>query len=121
MQHSRQPVHADYEYLSNLIEELPVETVDLVGKTTLGELAEVLRGARIAITNDTSALHIGAAVNASTVCILGGEGIMSVLCLILKISQVLSLYPLFIRCLVLAVIGNVISRMICQDRFLVLS
>ena len=55
-----------------LINGLSGETVDLVGRTTLGELAEVLRSASVVLTNETSAVHIAAAVGAPVVCILGG-------------------------------------------------
>lgn len=63
---------ADRERVGGLIDGLPGEPVDLVGKTTLGELAEVLRRATVVLTNETSTLHIGAAVGAPVVCVLGG-------------------------------------------------
>jgi len=63
---------ADRESIGGLIESLPRESVDLVGKTTLSELAEVLRRATIVVTNETGAVHIGSAVDAPVVCILGG-------------------------------------------------
>lgn len=63
---------ADRERVGDLIDGLPGEPIDLVGKTTLGELAEVLRHAAVVLTNETSTLHIGAAVGAPVVCILGG-------------------------------------------------
>lgn len=63
---------ADRERASGLMEAMPDEAVDLVGKTSLGELAEVLRGATVVISNDTSTVHIGAAVGVSVVCVLGG-------------------------------------------------
>jgi ADP-heptose:LPS heptosyltransferase len=44
----------------------------LSGKTTLQELAELIRGAEILISNETSAVHIAAAVGTNSVCILGG-------------------------------------------------
>ncbi|MBC7776945.1 MAG: glycosyltransferase family 9 protein [Phycisphaerae bacterium] len=58
---------ADY-----LVVALPGHIVDLVDKTSLGVLAEVLRAADIVVTNETSAAHIGAAVGVPVVCILGG-------------------------------------------------
>ena len=63
---------AERERVNCLIDGLPGESVDLVGKTTLGELAEVLRSATVVLTNETGAVHIGAAVDAPVVCILGG-------------------------------------------------
>jgi ADP-heptose:LPS heptosyltransferase len=63
---------ADRERIGALIDGLSGDAVDLVGGTRLGELAEVLRSASVVLTNETSALHIGAAVGAPVVCILGG-------------------------------------------------
>jgi ADP-heptose:LPS heptosyltransferase len=56
--------------LLNLIESH--EVVNMVGKTSLPELTELIRGARLVISNDTSAVHIAAGVNTPSVCILGG-------------------------------------------------
>jgi len=42
------------------------------GRTTLEELCRIVRDARLLVTNETSATHIGAAVSTPTVCILGG-------------------------------------------------
>lgn len=44
---------------------------DYLGKTTLLELAEVIRQAEIVISNDTSGIHFAAAVGTPSVCILG--------------------------------------------------
>lgn len=63
---------ADRERASFLIDGLSGEAVDLVSKTTLGELAEVIRRASIVLTNETSAVHIAVAVDVPVVCILGG-------------------------------------------------
>lgn len=60
------------ERLRVLIDALPGKVVDMVGKTSLGGLAEVLRHADMVLTNDTSAVHIGAAVGAPVVVIMGG-------------------------------------------------
>ncbi|MCX5871006.1 MAG: glycosyltransferase family 9 protein [Deltaproteobacteria bacterium] len=49
-----------------------VPLLNLVGKTSLMQLVEVLAHARLVLTNDTSAAHIGPAVGSPTVCILGG-------------------------------------------------
>lgn len=46
--------------------------VNFAGETSLAQFAEVVRGARILIGNETSAVHIAAAVNTPSVCILGG-------------------------------------------------
>lgn len=49
-----------------------VATVNVAGKTTLPELLELIRGARLLISNDTSAIHLAAAAGVRSVCILGG-------------------------------------------------
>lgn len=46
--------------------------INLAGKTSLLELVEIIRGAEIVVSNDTSAIHIAAAVCSPSVCILGG-------------------------------------------------
>jgi len=63
---------ADRKRASELTSAYSGAVIDLVGRTTLDELAEVLRSASIVVSNDTSAVHIGAAVDAPVVCILGG-------------------------------------------------
>lgn len=63
---------ADRYRASVLFKAFSGEIIDLVGNTSLGELAEVLRGAKVVIANDTGAVHIGVAVDAPVVCILGG-------------------------------------------------
>ncbi|MDP3759114.1 MAG: glycosyltransferase family 9 protein [Ramlibacter sp.] len=49
-----------------------VACLNLIGQSTLAELAELIRGARILIGNETSAVHFAAAVGTPAVCILGG-------------------------------------------------
>lgn len=46
--------------------------INLVGRTSLAELTELIRGARLLVGNDTSAVHIAAAVATPAVGILGG-------------------------------------------------
>jgi len=48
------------------------DCVNLAGRTSLAELTELIRKARVLIGNDTSAVHIAAAVGTPAVCILGG-------------------------------------------------
>lgn len=43
--------------------------IDLTGRTRLSELSKMVSLCKILITNDSSALHIGAAVNAEVICI----------------------------------------------------
>ncbi|MDD6572626.1 MAG: glycosyltransferase family 9 protein [Thermoflexaceae bacterium] len=62
------------QYLyGKLAEYKKPETVirDYFGKTTLMELSEVIRHAKLVISNDTSGIHFAAAVNTPSVCILG--------------------------------------------------
>ncbi|MDR3440694.1 glycosyltransferase family 9 protein [Telmatospirillum sp.] len=46
--------------------------VNQVGATNLNEFARLLAGARLVISNDTSAVHLAAVVGTPSVCILGG-------------------------------------------------
>ena len=46
--------------------------VNLAGQTSLLALIDVIRRAKLLVTNDTSAAHIGPAVGTPTVCVLGG-------------------------------------------------
>lgn len=49
-----------------------VRCINLVGKTNLIELATIIKHAQLLIGNDTSAIHMAAAVRTPSVCILGG-------------------------------------------------
>jgi ADP-heptose:LPS heptosyltransferase len=61
------------KYLCQSIVNLSaVAIINLSGETSLPELVELLRGAEILISNETSAVHLAAAVSTPTVCILGG-------------------------------------------------
>lgn len=44
---------------------------DYFGKTTLLELAEIIRSAELLVSNDTSGIHFAAAVNTKGICIFG--------------------------------------------------
>lgn len=50
--------------------DAPLE--DRTGRTTLRQLGSMIAGARLVVTNDTSAVHIAAAVSTPAVCITGG-------------------------------------------------
>lgn len=63
---------ADRACADELAKGLHGKAFDLVGKTSLGDLAELLRGADAVISNETSAVHIGAAVRTPVVCVMGG-------------------------------------------------
>jgi len=49
-----------------------MKALNMAGKASLPELAEMIRGAKYLVGNDTSAVHIAAAVGTPSVCILGG-------------------------------------------------
>jgi len=55
-----------------LMRELHATAVDRVGRTTLGELASILAGARLVVSNETGPAHIAAATGTPVVCIVGG-------------------------------------------------
>jgi ADP-heptose:LPS heptosyltransferase len=61
-------------YLATQIAQLvdPISIVDLSGKTSLAQLVEVIRNAQLLIGNETSGVHIAAAVDTASVCVLGG-------------------------------------------------
>jgi len=49
-----------------------VATINLAGQTSLAQLCELVRGASFLVGNETSAVHIAAAVGTPSVCLLGG-------------------------------------------------
>jgi len=56
-----------------ITKSLPAGTVtDLTGKTSLVQLIDLIANAALVIGNETSAIHIAAAVKTNSVCILGG-------------------------------------------------
>lgn len=58
------------EYLMN---NLPDQTIsNLIGKTSLPQLVQLISGAALVIGNETSAIHIAAATQTKSICILGG-------------------------------------------------
>lgn len=59
-----------FEEMKQLVSQDTV-VYDYCGKTSLVELAEVTRGAKMVISNDTSEIHFAAAVNTPSICILG--------------------------------------------------
>lgn len=56
--------------LSRLVDSPKV--INLCDKTTLPELVEIIRQSRLVLTNDSAPVHIAAATNTPSVCILGG-------------------------------------------------
>ncbi len=55
-----------------IIKLAKVPAISLAGQTSLTKLAEVIRHARMLVGNETSAIHLAAAVGTPAVCILGG-------------------------------------------------
>lgn len=61
--------HEICEYIKSKIGR---DVANLAGFTTLSDLVEVIRNADLLVSNETSAVHIAAAVNTQSVCIIGG-------------------------------------------------
>lgn len=61
---------ADKVQASGLVDE--PGCINLVGKTTLVELVDVIGGSCLLLTNDTSAVHLAAAQRVPAVCVVGG-------------------------------------------------
>lgn len=57
---------------ARIIDSSGTEALNLAGETTLPELVEVIRRAKFLVGNETSAIHIAAAVGTPSICILGG-------------------------------------------------
>ncbi len=78
LRHTSGPVQlaggpADVETGTFIMDNLPAGSVDnLIGKTSLLQLVELIGNAKLVIANETSAVHIAAAVQTPAVCILGG-------------------------------------------------
>jgi ADP-heptose:LPS heptosyltransferase len=62
----------DWPICERLGARLTVPFVNWAGKTNLGELAGVIYHARVLISNETSAVHIAAAVKTAAICVVGG-------------------------------------------------
>jgi ADP-heptose:LPS heptosyltransferase len=48
------------------------ECIDLAGRTSLAQLVELIRGAKLVVANDSAPVHIAAALGRPSVCVLGG-------------------------------------------------
>lgn len=55
-----------------IIQESSARLLNFTGRTPLVQLAEIIRQASLIIGNETAGIHIAAAVNTPSVCILGG-------------------------------------------------
>lgn len=49
-----------------------LDIVDTIGKTSVIEMIELIRDSQLVISNDTSGIHIAAATNVPSICLLGG-------------------------------------------------
>jgi len=64
---------AEVDLCSYLAKDLPEDRIhNLAGKTSLTQLVSLIANANLLISNETSAIHIAAATNTKSVCILGG-------------------------------------------------
>ena len=63
---------AELTLCTDLAKSTNASCVNFAGQTSLLELTELIRGAHLLVGNDTSAIHIAAAVCTPAVCILGG-------------------------------------------------
>jgi ADP-heptose:LPS heptosyltransferase len=62
----------DLELANTLCKLSIAPLLNWAGRTDLSQLAAIFSAARLVLTNDTSAVHIGAASGVPTVCLLGG-------------------------------------------------
>jgi len=61
----------DREVIEQVALFVKVPVMNLCGKTSIGELAELMRKASLVITNDSAPLHVASAVGAPTIAIFG--------------------------------------------------
>lgn len=62
----------DYATAKKMEQEFPFPIDNRVGRTSLQQLVSLIAGARLLVGNDSSAVHIAAAVSVPSVCIAGG-------------------------------------------------
>lgn len=63
---------SEIKLCQDISEQAHINVINLGGKTSLIEFVEIIRGAKILISNETSSIHISASVSTPSVCILGG-------------------------------------------------
>lgn len=68
---SGSPVPQEVAYLTQLQADCPENTLNLAGKLTLAELAQVIKQARLFIGVDTGITHLAAATEVPTIALLG--------------------------------------------------
>jgi ADP-heptose:LPS heptosyltransferase len=64
--------NSDLQVCKDIQELCNIPCVNLAGKSSIMELAMVIKNAEFLITNETSAVHLAVAVSTPFVCILGG-------------------------------------------------
>jgi lipopolysaccharide heptosyltransferase I len=62
---------ADQRLVETILSQTREPAISLAGRTSLAELAAVMRRARLAVTADTGAMHLAAALGTRTVAIFG--------------------------------------------------
>lgn len=61
------------EYLGEqIVDSSNAELENLAGKTTIFDVVGIVKNAKFVISNETSAIHIAAAIRTKSVCLLGG-------------------------------------------------
>ena len=55
-----------------IVNEVQGDVINLAGKTSLQGFAELIAGAHLVVTNETSAVHFATAVGTPSVCVVGG-------------------------------------------------
>jgi ADP-heptose:LPS heptosyltransferase len=63
--------HSEIELCESIAKHV-VGAINLAGKTSILEAVELIRGATFVVGNDSSSIHIAAATNTTSFCILGG-------------------------------------------------
>jgi ADP-heptose:LPS heptosyltransferase len=63
---------AEVALCQSIIDRASVPAINRAGETSLLELAAMIRRAKLLISNETSAIHLAAAVGTRAICILGG-------------------------------------------------
>lgn len=62
----------EQDLAESLISQTDVPTLCMTGKTNLIDLAVIIKGASFLVGNETSVIHLAAAVSTPSLCILGG-------------------------------------------------